>query len=136
MSVTSDFPTSVSAMLSLRRAKQAIEFYKRAFGAVETTRLEAPDGSVVAEMEIDGSKFLLADESPEHGNFSPETIGGCSTRISLLTANPDAVFARAVTAGATPIFPVADKPWGHRQGRIVDPFGHHWLIGRPLNNNK
>lgn len=136
MSVTSDFPTSVSAMLSLRRAKEAIEFYKRAFGAVETTRLETPDGSVVAEMAIDGSKFLLADESPEHGNFSPETIGGCSTRISLLTANPDVVFARAVAAGATPIFPVADKPWGHRQGRIVDPFGHHWLIGRPLSSNK
>jgi PhnB protein len=136
MSIATDFPTSVSAMLSLRRAKEAIEFYKRAFGAVEIMRLQAPNGSVVAEMEIGGSKFLLADESPEHGNFSPETIGGCSTRISLQTADPDTVFARAVEAGATPVFPVADKPWGHRQGRLVDPFGHHWLIGRPLNSPK
>jgi PhnB protein len=113
-------------------AAAAVEFYKNAFGAAELARLTSPSGDVVAELAIDGAKFLVADVSPEHANFSPQSLGGSSVRISLIVADPDAVAGRAVAGGANLIFPEADKPWGQRQGRVVDPFGHHWLIEKPL----
>jgi PhnB protein len=77
------------------------------------------------------AEFWLADESPEHSNFSPETLGGGSVRMILTVEDPDATFARAVSAGATVVWPV-DNQYGWRLGRIVDPFGHHWEIGKPL----
>ena len=80
------------------------------------------------------SNFWLADESPDHKNFSPETLGGCSVRLVMVVDDPDAVFAQAVAAGATVVWPVADQPYGWRVGRIADPFGHHWEIGKPLKN--
>ena len=126
------FQTTISPALTVRNAAAAVEFYKRAFGAAELTRLTTPSGGVVAEIVIDGARFLVVDESPENFNLSPQTLGGTSVRISLLVADPDAVAARAVAAGATVLFPVADQPYGYRQGRVADPFGHHWLIGRPL----
>jgi len=126
------FQTTISPALTVRNAVAAVEFYKRAFGAAELTRLTTPSGGVVAEIVIDGARFLVVDESPENFNLSPQTLGGTSVRISLLVADPDAVAARAVAAGATVLFPVADQPYGYRQGRVADPFGHHWLIGRPL----
>ena len=73
----------------------------------------------------------MAEESPEHLNFSPQTLGGCSVRMMLLVADPAATQARAVAAGATEVVPVADQ-YGWRLGRVVDPFGHHWEIGRPI----
>ena len=112
--------------------EHAVDFYQRAFGATEVMRLTSPDGHLVAEMAIDGARFFLADESPAYGNLSPESLGGSSVRIELFVSDPDAVAQRAVAAGAQEVFPVADKPFGYRQGRVVDPFGHHWLIGRPL----
>ena len=124
--------TEVTVNLNVRGGARAIEFYQRAFGATELMRLSSPDGHVVAELAIDGARFFLADESPEYGNFSPESLGGCSVRIELFVADPDAVAQRAVAAGAREVSPVADKPFGYRQGRVVDPFGHQWLIGRPL----
>ena len=119
-------------MLSVRRGSKAVEFYKSAFGAQELFRVEAPDGAVVAQLAVQGSEFWVADESPEHQNFSPESLGGGTVRLVLVSADPDAVFARALAAGATMVWPVEDQPYGWRVGRLVDPFGHHWEIARPL----
>jgi len=124
--------TSIAPMLSVRNGAKAIEFYKAALGAAELFRVEDPDGAVVAQLSVGGSEFWLADESPEHLNFSPESLGGGSVRIVMVVEDPDAVFARAVEAGAAVVWPVADQPYGWRVGRIVDPFGHHWEIGKPL----
>jgi PhnB protein len=130
--VKDDVMTDIIPMLSLRNAAKAIEFYERAFGAREVLRSTAPDGRVVAQLAIGDAIFGVVDEATQVGNTSPETLGGTSVRISLLVADPDAVAQRAVDAGAEIMFPIADQPYGMRQGRIVDPFGHHWLIGRPL----
>jgi PhnB protein len=119
--------------LAVRDVAAAIDFYGEAFGATEVgERLVAPDGRVVAEIEIDGERVGLATEAPELGTPSPETVGATTVRLSLAVDDPDAVAERAVGAGATLMFPVADQAYGLRQGRVVDPFGHHWLIGRPL----
>ena len=123
--------TSIAPWLSVRNSARAVDFYKSAFGATEVFRLEGPDGSVVARLSIDGAEFWLSDESPEHGNFSPESLGGGTVRIILTVADPDAVFRQARSAGATEVHPVAEEH-GWRVGRVVDPFGHHWEIGRQL----
>jgi PhnB protein len=129
-----DIGTSVAPLLSVRRGARAIDFYKPALGAEELLRIENDKGEVVARMAVDGAEFWLADESPEHLNFSPESLGGGSVRMVLTVQNPDAAFERAIAAGATVVWPVADQHYGWRVGRIVDPFGHHWEIGKPLSN--
>jgi PhnB protein len=123
-------PTTIAPWLSVRNGARAVEFYKSAFGATEEFRMEE-GGSVVARLSVEGAEFWLGDESPEHSNFSPQTLGGGSVRIILTVADPDAVFARALAAGASQVYPVAEEH-GWRLGRVVDPFGHHWEIGRPL----
>jgi PhnB protein len=130
----SGFTTSLVPNLSVRRGTNAVAFYKKAFGATEVSRITASSGAIVAEMAIDGARFFVADESPENQNFSPESLGGTSVRLDLLVADPDGAQKRAIQAGATEIFPVADKSFGFRMGRIADPFGHHWLIARPLES--
>lgn len=125
------FPCSIAPWLSVRNSAQAVAFYKSAFGATEVYRMEGPEGGVVAKLSVGGAEFWLSDESPEHGNFSPESLGGGSVRMILTVADPDAVFAQALMAGATEVFPVGEE-YGWRLGRVVDPFGHHWEIGRPL----
>jgi PhnB protein len=127
-----DQKTSISPMLSVRGGAKAVEFYKAAFGAGELFRIDAPDGAVVAQLAVGESEFWVADESPEHKNFSPESLGGATVRMAMVVADPDAAFARAVKAGATGVWPVEDKDYGWRVGRVVDPFGHHWEIGKPL----
>ncbi len=132
--------TMISPLLNVRRGAQAIAFYKAAFGAEEEFRVEDPDGAVVAKMTVGGAdggaeggaEFWLADESPENGNFSPESIGGSTVRMVMVVENPDAMFERAVAAGATVVWPVEDKEYGWRVGRVADPYGHHWEIGKPL----
>lgn len=123
--------TSVQPMLSVRRGSQAVEFYKAAFGAVELFRIDNEAGYVVAQLAVDGAAFWVADESPENQNHSPESLGGGTVRMVLITEDPDAVFARALSAGATVVWPVADR-YGWRIGRVLDPYGHHWEIGKPL----
>jgi PhnB protein len=123
--------TAIAPLLAVRRGASAIEFYQRAFGAMELFRVSDEKGGVVARLSVDGAEFWLADESPEHSNFSPESLGGSSVRIVLMVEDPDAVFARASGAGATVVWPVADQPYGWRLGRLADPFGHHWEIGKP-----
>jgi PhnB protein len=123
------FRNSVTATLSVRNWARAIDFYKAAFGASELFRV---DGGGVAQLSVSGAEFWVSEESPQHLNFSPESLGGCSVRMLLIVEDPAAVCAQAVAAGATEIAPVADD-YGWRLGRIVDPFGHHWEIGRPLS---
>lgn len=125
--------TTVAPLLAVRRGSRAVEFYKNAFGAVELFRTVSVDGAVVAQLAIEDSRFWLADESPENQNFSPATLGGSTVRMVLVVDDPDSVFERAVAAGAKGLWPVVDQPYGWRIGRIIDPFGHHWEIGRPLD---
>jgi len=124
--------TSISAMLSVRNGAKAIEFYQSAFGAQVLFRIGEGEEPVVAQLAVDGAQFWLADESPEHFNFSPETLGGSTLRMVLTVDDPDALFDRGLAAGAKVVWPVADQPYGWRLGRLVDPFGHHWEIGKPL----
>jgi PhnB protein len=122
---------SIAPMLSVRNGARAVEFYKRAFGAIEVFRIEDPAGAVVSRLSVDGAEFWVADESPEHANFSPESLGGGSVRMILTVPDPDATFAQAVAAGAREVVAVKED-YGWRLGRVVDPYGHHWEIGRPL----
>jgi PhnB protein len=122
--------TGIAPLLSVRRGLEAVEFYKAAFGAIETFRVQ--DGeSVVARLSVDGAEFWVADESPAHDNFSPETLKGGSVRMILSTNDPRALFNQAVAAGATLVWPVAEQ-YGWLLGRVVDPYGHHWEIGKEL----
>lgn len=125
------FSCSIAPWLSVRNGARAVDFYKSAFGAAEVFRLEGPDGGVVAKLSVEGAEFWLSDESPEHGNFSPESVKGNSVRMVFTVADPDTVFGQALAAGATEIHPVSEMH-GWRVGRLADPFGHHWEIGRPL----
>ena len=126
-----DAKTSIAPMLSVRGGAKAVEFYKAALGASELFLLEN-GGSVVAQLSVGRSDFWVADESPEHLNFSPDSLGGATTRMVMVVADPDAAFDRAVAAGGKVVRPVENQPYGWRVGRIVDPFGHHWEIGTPL----
>ncbi len=127
----SSFGTTIAPWLSVRNGARAVEFYKSAFGADEVFRIESPEGDVVARLSIQGAEFWLSDESPEHHNYSPDSLGGGTVRMVLTVPDPDAVFAQAVKAGGSEVHPVIEEH-GWRVGRVRDPFGHHWEIGRPL----
>jgi len=99
--------TSIIPLLSLRRGAEAIDFYKRAFGAVERFRIQNDKGEVVAQLSVNGAEFWVADESPAHANFSPETLGGGTIRLLLVVSDPDAIFAQALSAGATRVSAVS-----------------------------
>jgi PhnB protein len=124
---------TLAPLLGVRKGREAIDFYKKAFGAEELFRTESEDGAVVAQLVIGESSFWLADEAPEHKNYSPETLGGSTVRMVLVADDPDAMFERAIAAGATNLWPMVDQPYGWRIGRVIDPFGHHWEIGKPLD---
>lgn len=131
MSRASDNTTvSLAPMLSVRRGTDAVAFYKTAFGASELFKIE-DGGAVVAQLAVQGAKFWVADESPSHQNFSPETLGGATARFVLVVDDPAAFHAKALAAGAREVWPV-HKEYGWLMGRVVDPFGHHWEIGKPL----
>ena len=119
--------------LTLRNVLAGIHFYQAAFGATELRRWSNPDGSVhVAEMAIDGALFHLHEEVPRTGEFSPETLNGTTSLVGLFVEDPDAVIKKAVAAGGREISPVQDYDYGYRQGTIVDPAGHQWLIQRKV----
>ena len=126
-----DVKTTIAPMLAVRRGAEALEFYKAAFGAREVFRIDDDSGAVVARLSVEGAEFWVADESPEHLNFSPETLNGGTVRMVLTVEDPDAVLDRAVAAGASVVVAVSEE-YGWRLGRVVDPFGHHWEIGKPL----
>lgn len=120
---------SIVPWLSVKNSLRALDFYKKAFSAIEVYRLDVPDG-VVARLSIQGAEFWIADEPAEHGNISPAANGG-SIRIILTVPDPFAVFQQAILAGATEVYPVTEEH-GWKVGRLADPFGHHWEVGRQL----
>ena len=122
--------TSLAPMLSVRRGSTAVDFYQSAFGADVLFRLDDDSGAVVAQLAIQGAEFWVADESPEHANYSPESLEGSTARMVLVVSDPDAMFDRAVKAGAAIVWPVQEQH-GWRVGRVSDPYGHHWEIGKP-----
>jgi PhnB protein len=120
---------SITAGLSVRGAAAAIDFYRKVFGAKELSRLPGPDGKVMhAEIRIGDRIVFLGDESPGMGAPSPQTLGGSAVALMHYVKDVDAVFARAVAAGARAIMPPADMFWGDRFGSLVDPFGHRWSL--------
>ncbi|HMK93741.1 MAG TPA: VOC family protein [Thermoleophilia bacterium] len=124
---------AISPQLSVRRGREAVGFYTAAFGATEVYRVggtdEDPD--VVAELALGDSSFWVSDESPPHGNHSPESLGGSTVRLLLVVDDPATVIERSVALGATLVYPAIEQH-GWLLGRIEDPYGHHWEIGRPL----
>jgi PhnB protein len=122
----------LTPMLTVRDAKALVEFYKTAFGAVELSRLATPSGQLIVELAIEGQRFYAVDENEAAFNVSPASLGGTTVRLSLVVDDPDALWERAIAAGATVVFEIGDQPYGMRQGRVADPSGHHWLIGKDL----
>ena len=119
---------SIAPWLTVRDGVKAIEFYKSAFGAVEVYRLDVPDGSVIARLAVEGAEFWVSDGAVQNGQL--ENLGGDTVRMILTVAEPDAIFQRALHAGAEELSPVSEGH-GWRIGRLMDPFGLHWEIGRP-----
>jgi len=120
---------AITPYLTCRDAARAIDFYKRAFGAVETMRLADSQGRIGhAELLIGGSPIMLSDEHPDFGAISPQTLNGTSVALHLYVENADAVFDRAIAAGAKAARPVRDEFYGDRTGTLVDPFGHRWFV--------
>jgi PhnB protein len=129
------FDNTITPVLTVSNAAQAVAFYERAFAAVEIYRNTYPDGRIVAELAVGAARFRVADEAPDAFNLSPDGLNGTTVRLNLLVADPDALSRRAIANGAVEVAPVADQSYGLRQGRLADPFGHHWLIGRPLEGD-
>jgi PhnB protein len=120
---------TITPYLTVRDAERAIKFYEQAFGAKNKGAMKGPDGKVMhAELIIGDSIIMLADEFPEFGTVSPQSIGGSGTGLHIYVEDVDSSFDRAVKAGATVEMPVADMFWGDRYGKLVDPFGHKWSI--------
>lgn len=127
-------PTTITPFLVVKSGIEAVKFYKAAFGATEVVRYNAPGGKLTSKIAIEGAEFWLGDEEPEFDNLSPNTIGGSGVRIVLTVDDPDTLYARALEAGATQICPVTtEESW--RIGKLVDPFGHIWEIGHPLEQS-
>ena len=121
---------SVSAYLIVRNSVDALDFYKKAFGAEACSRMAGPDGesTMHAEMRIGNSTVMLSDENPQWEMKSPQTLGGSPTSLHIYVEDADEVFNRAVAAGCTVKAPLMDAFWGDRYGKLVDPFGHEWGI--------
>ena len=120
---------TVTPHLICANASAAIEFYKKAFNATETSRLPGPSGRLMhASLRIGDSTVMLVDEMPEHGALGPKSLKGSPVAIHLYVEDADATAAQAVAAGAKTIMPVADMFWGDRYGQLEDPFGHRWSI--------
>jgi PhnB protein len=128
--VQNAIPVTIAPWLSVTNAPKAVKFYKEAFGAIEAYRLEAPDGGLVVKLSVNGAAFWVSGEEPDD-NTEPPILGGNSVRMILTVGDPDTFFAQALQAGAKEIFPVTEAH-GWRLGRLVDPFGLHWEIGREV----
>jgi uncharacterized glyoxalase superfamily protein PhnB len=123
----------VFAYLTVHDAAAAIEFYRRAFGAEEIFRLKEPGGRIGhAELQLGPAVMMLADEHPEYGIVGPRSLGGAGMRIHLHVNDADEMSARAVEAGGKLLMPPTDQFYGERSARVLDPFGHEWLIGHEI----
>lgn len=132
MSTSHVYPgaATLSTYIAIKGCSEAIEFYKKAFGAKEIGRLLMPDGSIAhAEIDIEGSLLMMADENPDWGNKGPLTIGGNPMTFGLYVKDVDAAFQKAIDAGGTVAMPIADMFYGDRVGQVMDPFGYKWMIG-------
>ncbi|MFN7132714.1 MAG: VOC family protein [Myxococcales bacterium] len=128
------FHTATPSLI-VRGAADALEFYKNAFGAKELSRMADPSGKVMhAEIRIGDSIIMLGDEFPEMGARGPQSIGGTGSSVMLYTKDVDALFERAVKAGAKVLMPVANMFWGDRYGRVEDPFGHQWQLATHIED--
>jgi uncharacterized glyoxalase superfamily protein PhnB len=126
---------SVTPHLVCEGAADAIEFYKKAFHAVEMMRLPGPNGKVMhAGLRIGDSTIMLADDFPEYGGLGPKALKGSPVTLHLYVTDVDAAFQQALAAGATVRMPVADMFWGDRYGQVTDPFGHHWSIATHIRD--
>jgi PhnB protein len=120
---------TLSPLLVVRGAEQAIEFYKKAFGAELRGMSRGPGNKVIhAALKIGDSMLMLSDEFPEWHSLGPQSFGGTGTTIHIYVEDADAFFARALAAGATPTMPMMDAFWGDRYGKLADPFGHAWSV--------
>ena len=132
--VPEEFHT-VTPYMTINGASGAIEFYKEAFGATEIFRWADPDGRVRhAEVVIGDSPVMLTDEAPDFGMAGPQSLGGSPVHMFLYVKDADAVFERAIAAGATELMPVEDSEDGDRRGGVTDPFGHVWYIGTHIED--
>ncbi len=130
-----DHMHTLSPHLVIKNAPQAIDFYKKAFGAVEQHTSTMPDGRLLhASLKIGDSVLFLAEEFPEWGSKGPLTLGGTPVTLHLCVEDADAAFQQAVTAGATVKMPPMDMFWGDRYARIIDPFGHEWAISHRIED--
>jgi PhnB protein len=125
------FPSSIAPWLSVQNGEKAVSFYKAAFGACETYRLDVPDAGLVVRLSVQGAEFWLSDGVPEEVDNRNQKLGGGTIRMILTVANPDILFKQAIEAGAIEVFPIAEEH-GWKLGRLTDPFGLHWEIGHPL----
>jgi PhnB protein len=119
---------SITPYLAVKDAAQAIDFYKRAFGAQEVERMPGPGGKGVmhAEIKIGDSRVMLSDEFPGSGCASPQSLGGTTCQLFIYVPDVDSAYQQAISAGATSAMPVSDMFWGDRYGKLSDPFGHQW----------
>lgn len=125
---------AIKILLVVKDAKAAIDFYAKAFGAVETMRLNDRSNGRIghAELKVDGHEFMLADEYPEYRCVSPATVGGVGSSIQFETDDCDALYQRAVAAGCTSLMAPQDMFYGHRTAKVRDPFGHEWSFGQEI----
>lgn len=127
---------TITAHLICKNAAEAIEFYKKAFGAQELYRMHGPDGKTLvhAEMRLGDSQFMLADEMPDWKALSPTTLGNSPVSLHVYVEDVDAAFDRAVKAGAQVAMPLSNMFWGDRYGKLVDPFGHQWSMASHIED--
>ena len=126
---------SVTPYLVVDGAAEAIDFYKKAFGAVEVVRMPGPGGKIGhAEIKIGDSFVMLADEHPEQGHRGPKSVGGTPVGILIYVPDVDSVFKAALAAGATQVKPVENQFYGDRSGSLTDPFGHNWMVSTHIED--
>jgi PhnB protein len=126
---------SITPHLVVPDGGEAIDFYKKAFGATELSRMPGPQGGVMhAELKIGDSIFMLGEENPEMGSKSPKTLGGTPASLYIYVENVDAAWDRAIKAGGKPDMPLADLFWGDRAGWLTDPFGHNWALAQHVKD--
>ncbi|MDD5577710.1 MAG: VOC family protein [Methylobacter sp.] len=125
---------TLTPYLTIRGASDALEFYKKAFGASEILRLNTPDGKIGhAQFKIGDSMFMLSDEN-QGCSSSPEALGGSPVTLHLYVTDADATFSNAIKAGAKEAMPLENQFWGDRMGKVVDPYGHQWLIATHIED--
>ena len=126
---------TINCYLTIKNCNEAIEFYKKAFGAIEKLQLLMPDGRIAhAEIEIEGSLLMMSEENPDWGTHSPESLGGSPITLSLYVKDVDKSYKRALEAGAKEVMPVKNEFYGDRTGQLLDPFGYKWHMATHIED--